>query len=72
MSKTSLVMITVPDHLVGRPVSEVLRVLAQPANRTLEVLAEQVHRNINNPDASLDLLIARMEAERKKLANTNR
>lgn len=64
-TKASLIIVHIPEHMIGRPVADVLRVLSHPANRTLEVLAEQVHANINNPDVSLDLLVAKLEAERK-------
>ena len=36
-------------------------------NRAYQMAAE-AHRMINNPDASLDLIIARLEAERKAAA----
>ena len=64
-SKACVVILHLPLHLVGRPVEDIKRVLAQPANRTLDILAAECHRMINNPDVSLDLLIARVEAERK-------
>lgn len=69
-SKASLIIVHVPISLIGKPVSDVLRVLSHPANRTLETLAAQVHANINNPDTSLDLLIAKLEAERKAQARS--
>lgn len=64
-SKPLLIIVHLPAHLKGRPLADIKRVLSNPMNRTLDVLAEQCHAMINNPDTSLDLLIAKMEAERK-------
>lgn len=64
-TKASLIIVHIPVHLIVRPIEDIRRELANPVNRTLDVLAEQVYNNINNPDSSLDLLIAKLEAERK-------
>lgn len=67
-TKSVVVMVTVPAHLVGRPVADVKRVLSDPRNGVMDFLADEVYRWINAPDLSLDMLIARMESERKALA----
>lgn len=65
--KTAVVAITVPGHLVGRPVSEIKRVLMHPKNNVIDVIAAEVHRCINNPDFSLPMMIASLDAERKRI-----
>jgi hypothetical protein len=64
-SRAQLIIMHMPEVLVGRPVEDILYVLKNPANQTLERLAEQLHAGLNNPDASLNLVIAKLEAERK-------
>lgn len=61
-----LVLIHLPEHVVGAPVEAVQRVVGDPRN--IAALAHEVHRLLAQPEASLDLLIARLEAERKAAA----
>lgn len=57
---TVFVALTVPASLIGKPESEVRRVLCDPRNGLIDALVAEVHRWINTADLSFEGLIENM------------
>jgi hypothetical protein len=68
LTRSVLVVVTVPAEWAALDAATLLRKLRHPANadRMMDFLAEELHRNLREPDASPDLLLARVSAEMKR------
>lgn len=69
-SRSALVLLTVPPTMVHDDEVTIRRKLAHPANvaSLLDVIAHEMHRCLHEPDASPELLLARVVAESKAQA----
>jgi hypothetical protein len=64
-TRSVLVIVTIPSAWERLSQSEMRRKFRHPLNadRMIEFLADEVHRNVQNPDASPELLLSRVASE---------
>lgn len=62
-SRSVLVLITVPETMVGNDLPTLHRKLRENADGMLLFLAEELHRNLGQPDASPELIASRISSE---------